>query len=165
MPSRPGGVEATLDGVVCAWCGALIRGSPTGPRISHGMCVRCMGDEGFLPVESVHGMAADEADALPFGLLRLDHEGRVRQYNYPESIRSGFDPQDVIGRDFFDDVAPCTGVREFRGRFRQMVANGVPAREEFDFVFRLERGDLVVHLAMVHAPGAGTVILVEDVKE
>jgi len=121
-----------------------------------------MGDEGFLPLESVHDLGSDEVDALPFGLLRLDDHGTVQQYNYPESVRSGLAASEVLGRNFFQDVAPCTGVREFRGRFERMVADGVPAREDFDFIFRFKTGDLIVHLAMVHSPGDGTVILVED---
>lgn len=28
--------------VVCAWCGALLKGRPEAPRTSHGICARCM---------------------------------------------------------------------------------------------------------------------------
>ena len=34
-------------------------------------------------------------------------------------------PGAVIGRNFFSEVAPCTRVREFQGRFREGVEAGV----------------------------------------
>ena len=72
--------------------------------------------------ESIDRMSETELDALPFGAIRLDREGKVLSYNAAESKLTGRDPQRVIGRNFFTEVAPCTNVQEFAGRFREGVA-------------------------------------------
>ena len=53
--------------------------------------------------------AIDEAglDELDFGAVGLDPEGRVELYNRHEERFSGLTRQQVAGRQFFFDVAPC----------------------------------------------------------
>lgn len=75
-------------------------------------------------LESIEAMSTDELDALPFGAIRLDPEGRIVSYNAAEAEISGRDPDAVIGKDFFKEVAPCTNVQEFAGRFREGVQRG-----------------------------------------
>ncbi|MBV9497380.1 MAG: PAS domain-containing protein [Acidobacteria bacterium] len=72
---------------------------------------------------AVNRLTEQELDALPFGAIRLDRDGIVLSYNRTESKLTGRDPQRVIGRNFFTEVAPCTNVQEFAGRFREGVAN------------------------------------------
>ena len=48
-----------------------------------------------------------ELDAMPFGVVRLDHAGVVTAYNSAERAGSGLRPAHVIGRHFFTQVAPC----------------------------------------------------------
>jgi photoactive yellow protein len=57
-----------------------------------------------------------ELDALPVGAILLDTEGRVLRYNRAEASLARLSPGEVIGRNFFSEVAPCTRVREFQGR-------------------------------------------------
>lgn len=71
--------------------------------------------------ESVDRMSESELDTLPFGAIRLDREGKVLSYNAAEAKLTGRDPKRVIGRNFFTDVAPCTNVQAFAGRFREGV--------------------------------------------
>lgn len=75
-------------------------------------------------LEAIDRMSEQELDALPFGAIRLDREGKILSYNMTESKLTGRDPKRVIGRNFFTDVAPCTNVQGFAGRFREGVANG-----------------------------------------
>jgi photoactive yellow protein len=72
-------------------------------------------------------------DELPWGVIQLSHEGVVLQYNRYEEGLAGRRAAEVIGRNFFTEVAPCTDVQEFAGRFREGVAAGV-LHETFDFV-------------------------------
>jgi len=72
--------------------------------------------------ESIDRMSEQELDTLPFGAIRLDKDGKVLSYNAAEAKLTGRDPQRVIGRNFFKEVAPCTNVQEFAGRFREGVA-------------------------------------------
>ncbi len=89
--------------------------------------------------ESVDRMSETELDALPFGAIQLDPTGKVLSYSRTESQITQRDPKDVVGKNFFDEVAPCTKVREFYGRFQE----GLQKRslyETFGFVFKFDHG-------------------------
>jgi photoactive yellow protein len=73
-------------------------------------------------IESVEKMQENDLDTLPFGAIRLDTDGKVLSYNAAEARLTGRDPKRVIGRNFFTQVAPCTNVQAFAGRFREGVA-------------------------------------------
>jgi photoactive yellow protein len=73
-------------------------------------------------IESVEKMQENDLDTLPFGAIRLDKDGKVLSYNAAEAKLTGRDPKRVIGRNFFTQVAPCTNVQAFAGRFREGVA-------------------------------------------
>ncbi len=78
-----------------------------------------------LPIQQLHqvdAMNPAELDALPFGAIRLDHQGTVLSYNSAEATLTGRDPKRVIGKNFFTQVAPCTNVQSFAGRFREGMA-------------------------------------------
>lgn len=75
-------------------------------------------------LEEIDRMSEGELDELPFGAIRLDKEGKILSYNMTESKLTGRDPKRVIGKNFFDEVAPCTNVQSFAGRFREGVAKG-----------------------------------------
>ena len=49
----------------------------------------------------------DLTDA-PFGVVRFDERGTVTLYNNWESGLSGLSPEGVVGRSFFEEIAPCT---------------------------------------------------------
>ncbi|MEM1182973.1 MAG: PAS domain-containing protein [Acidobacteriota bacterium] len=80
--------------------------------------------------EAVDELSEDEFDDLPFGAIRLDAGGVVTHYNGAEAKISGRQKGDVIGRNFFTEVAPCTDVQSFAGRFREGVE-----REDLNHVF------------------------------
>jgi photoactive yellow protein len=75
-------------------------------------------------LEAIDRMSEQELDALPFGAIRLDRDGKILSYNMTESKLTGRDPKRVVGRNFFTEVAPCTNVQDFAGRFREGVAKG-----------------------------------------
>lgn len=81
-------------------------------------------------LERVGEMNEQELDGLPFGAIRLDKDGKVLSYNAAEGRITGRDPKKVIGRNFFNEVAPCTNVQAFAGRFREGVA-----RKEMHVIF------------------------------
>ena len=79
-------------------------------------------DATMKELESIGRMNEQELDGLPFGAIRLDKDGKVLAYNATEGKLTGRDPKVVIGKNFFMDVAPCTNVQAFAGRFREGVA-------------------------------------------
>jgi photoactive yellow protein len=102
-------------------------------------------------VEYLLQLSAEEADALPHGLIVLDRSGIVIAYNGFESRLSGLARNRVLGRNFFLDIAPCTRVQKFAGLYRQMVETGEPADSRFDFLFRFSRGDQPVSIRMAYS--------------
>lgn len=76
-------------------------------------------------------------DYLPVGVVLLDRRGRVVLYNRYEEQLARRRREDVIGRVFFEEVAPCTNVRELGGAFRAGMERG-ELETTVDFTFRLE---------------------------
>lgn len=68
---------------------------------------------------SIEALNPAQLDSLPFGAIQLDHTGTILQYNDYESRLAGIDKAKAIGKNFFTEVAPCTDVKEFRGRFTE----------------------------------------------
>lgn len=73
-------------------------------------------------LESIGKMSEKDLDSLPFGAIRLDEAGKVLKYNLTESELTGRKKEKVIGRNFFTEVAPCTNVKSFAGKFREGFA-------------------------------------------
>lgn len=47
-------------------------------------------------------------NGLPFGLIRMNSDGIVVNYNKAESDIAGIAPENAKGKHFFTEVAPCT---------------------------------------------------------
>lgn len=104
-------------------------------------------------MDDLSNLSAPEIDALPFGYIALAPDGTVRKYNRYEADLARKDPREVLGRNFFQDVAPCTQVQEFEGRFRDFVEeDDGPPTLSFDFVFRFRHGVQKVHIGFVRSP-------------
>ena len=74
--------------------------------------------------ENLRNASEEELDNASFGIIRVDDEGSVEFFNQYEAELSGMDPEEVRGRNFFTQVAPCTNNRLFRGRFKKGVRRG-----------------------------------------
>ncbi len=88
-------------------------------------------------LERADQLDEEELDDLPVGMIQLDPSGKVLRFNQTESDLARMDKAAALGRSFFDEVAPCTRVREFHGKFLE----GVAARDlsttfEYEFKFR-----------------------------
>jgi photoactive yellow protein len=75
-------------------------------------------------IDLLDTLSREELDELPVGVIQLDRDGTVLEYNETESSLARFNRWDVVGRHFFRDIAPCTAVRDFQGRFEAGVAAG-----------------------------------------
>jgi photoactive yellow protein len=100
-------------------------------------------------VDALYGadqLSTAELDALPYGMIQLDARGVILRYSQAETRLSGLTAAECVGRRFFDEVAPCTHVREFYGRFeRGVAAQQLDAMFNFRFSFRPPR-DVRVHM-------------------
>ncbi len=87
------------------------------------------------------------AEALPFGAILLDQMGNILRYNSAEGFISGRSPEDVIGKNFFNDVAPCAKGRELYGAFSKGVADGqINKLLDYTFDYKMEKARVRIHL-------------------
>lgn len=70
-------------------------------------------------------MTAAQIDALSFGVIKLDRDGRVERYSEVERQRSGYNLGSPVGLEFFTVVAPCMNTSRIRGRIQQAIHDGV----------------------------------------
>ncbi len=95
-------------------------------------------------------LASADLDSLPFGMIQLDRDGRILKFNQTEARMARINRDRQLGKSFFDEVAPCTKVREFYGRFQE----GLSKRnlyETFGFVFKFDHGWRNVAITMMYS--------------
>jgi|SRR4051794_26126960 len=144
--------------LLCAWCGRVMRNGPGPAR--HGICAACVTSE--IPGEPLTVVRAELFEGLPFGVIRLTGDGIVEAYNDTEARLARRTAGSVIGKHFFNEVAPCTNVQAFAGRLAIMRARAVPATERFTFVFRLPWTSSVVQLALTYDPITDRAVAIVD---
>jgi photoactive yellow protein len=97
--------------------------------------------------QRVDHLSPRELDALPHGAIQLDREGKVLQFNQYESSLSRLAPANVVGKNFFREVAPCTNVQEFHGRFvKGVAARQLAEKFRYHFAFKQNPRNVVVSL-------------------
>ena len=98
-----------------------------------------------------NSISAAELDSLPYGAIQLDAAGTVLRYNAFEASLSGLNQHQVVGKNFFQQVAPCTDLPQFFGRFRDGVAAGeLHCTFRFHFAFKQRPCDVTVTLFYNH---------------
>ena len=112
--------------------------------------------------QRVDSLNEDEFNALPFGAIKLDIDGRILKYNLYESRLAQRDPQEVIGQNFFTEVAPCTNVQEFAGRYRQGIAEG-KLNTTFPYRFLFPNRAINVEITLIlNADGESAWVFVKE---
>jgi photoactive yellow protein len=104
-----------------------------------------------VDADELFDLPEDAIDALPFGLIAVSADGTIEQYNAYESRLARLPKERVIGRNFFRDVAPCTAVRDFQGRFERFVTEDGDGAESFDFVFQFPFGRQRVNITFLRS--------------
>lgn len=112
---------------------------------------------GTLDPRSIDERSDAELDACQFGVIGLDPDGVILRYNLYESRLARLDRNQVVGRNFFSEIARCTRNERFEGRFRAFVgrggvaADGVSRVERFEYVFDFRFGAQDVSVDIVRA--------------
>jgi photoactive yellow protein len=94
-------------------------------------------------------MTDAEIEPAPFGGIVVDVTGTIELNNAYESTLAKLAAGRVLGKNFFHDVAPCTSVAAFEGRFLEFVASEEPASDSFAYFFPFTHGDANVLVAFV----------------
>jgi len=88
-----------------------------------------------------------EIDDLAFGAIEIDKNGKILRYNSAESSITGRKKEDVIGKNFFDEVAPCAKTEQFYGKFKEGVKNGnLNVIFEYVFDYKMVPTKVKVHM-------------------
>jgi photoactive yellow protein len=69
-------------------------------------------------------MSESQIDQLAFGAVEIDRNGTILKFNTTEASITGRRKEDMIAKNFFNDVAPCTKTDQFYGKFKEGVAKG-----------------------------------------
>ncbi|MEQ6885020.1 photoactive yellow protein [Salicola sp. Rm-C-2C1-2] len=92
-------------------------------------------------------MSDKDIDNLAFGAINLDKNGKIISYNKAEGEITGRKPEDVIGKNFFTDVAPCTKTDDFFGKFQEGVKSGnLSTMFEYTFDYQMKPTKVKVHM-------------------
>ena len=98
-------------------------------------------------LEAADGMTPEELDQLPYGMIQLDANGRILKYNAVESRLASLPQTQAIGKQFFTEIAPCTKVQDFYGRFREgVIRESLDTSFQFHFAFKQNPRDVTVRL-------------------
>jgi photoactive yellow protein len=92
-------------------------------------------------------MSPDAIDRLAFGAIQLNAAGLVLGYNATESTITGRRKDAVIGRNFFNEIAPCCNKPAFRGVFDAGVkAGNLNAMFDYTFDYKMNPTRVKVHM-------------------
>ena len=100
-------------------------------------------DDPTLPAR-VTTLSPAELDSLPFGVIRLDADGKVTFYSKTEAELSGYGDRRAIGRDFFTQMAPCLATPERLRRIDQARLHALDGRH-----VKLDQGLFLGQLCLV----------------
>lgn len=107
-------------------------------------------------------------DHLPLGIVALDASGRVVVFNRTEELLAGRKREQVLGRQFFIDVAPCMNVRQLAGEFAERIGRAaldVNVEFSFPFPFLAEPRDVRVHMSSFEVDAEPhALMMIEDVS-
>jgi photoactive yellow protein len=104
--------------------------------------------------EQLETASSETLDQLDYGVVEMDISGTVLRYNTTESRYSGLPPDRVIGRNFFQTVAPCSNNQRVAARYQQAVLD-----ETIEYTFSLRMKPVPVTLRMIKEAGASTMYL------
>ncbi len=94
-------------------------------------------------------LTGGDLDALPFGVIVVDRSGTILEYNAYERALANMGNRQMVGLNFFHDVAPCTAIAEFEGRFTTFLDSHDTSVEPFEFVFPFPKGAQRVNVIFV----------------
>jgi photoactive yellow protein len=100
---------------------------------------------GSQDVDNILAREPQRAEYLPFGAVLLDRQGKIVKYNKAEASIANRNPEDMIGLNFFNDVAPCAKGKRFHGEFLKFHQTG-QINVLFDYKFAYKGANVAVKI-------------------
>lgn len=105
-------------------------------------------------------MSRSEVDSLGFGVVKVDDSGKIELYNRYEAELAGIEPSQAEGKNFFNQIAPCTNNRIVFGQFKTGVAQGVlDTCVNYTFTYKLRPTPVSIHLLRDSASATNWVLV------
>lgn len=98
-------------------------------------------------INNLDMLTRDQANAIPYGVVKVDDTGVVQMYNRWEAEMAGITPAAAEGKNFFTQVAPCTNNRLFFGRFKDGVSKGdIDVEFNYTFTYKMRPTNVGIRL-------------------
>ncbi|MEM0986756.1 MAG: photoactive yellow protein [Pseudomonadota bacterium] len=102
---------------------------------------------GSNDVDNILQREPHRAEVLPFGAILMDKQGNVLKYNKAEGLIAGRDPEEAIGKNFFNDLAPCAKGKRFHGEFLKFYRTGaINTMFDYEFDYKMTPVKVRIHL-------------------
>ncbi|RDC73058.1 photoactive yellow protein [Rhodovulum sp. 12E13] len=106
---------------------------------------------GSQDVDNILAREPQRVEKLAFGAVLLDRNGKVVKYNQAEGLIAGRDPSEVVGKDFFNEIAPCAKGKRFHGEFLKFHQTG-QVNVMFDYKFDYKGANVGVKIHLKSQP-------------
>ncbi len=102
---------------------------------------------GANDIDNILQREPQRAEKLPFGAILLNRQGKIVKYNAAEGIIAGRNPAEVMGKDFFNEIAPCAKGKRFHGEFLKFAQTGqVNTMFDYTFEYKMKPVKVRIHL-------------------
>lgn len=115
-------------------------------------------DDGLLT--RVERLSPAELDRLPFGVIRLDGDGKVCFFSKTEAEQSGYGDRRAIGRHFFTQMAPCLATHERLEQLEQARRDGT-LDVTFEQIGDFDDAERELRVRIASAAGGGLWLFLE----
>lgn len=106
-------------------------------------------------IDNILSREPGRAEYLPFGAILLDRNGGIVKYNKAEGLIAGHDPSSVIGKNFFNVIAPFAKGKRFHGEFLKFNRTG-RVNTLFDYEFGHKGAKVKVRIHLKSQPDGQT---------
>jgi len=124
-----------------------------GPTLCHGGAIASFSDPASF--DRLDRTDAQAFDGLEFGAIAFRPDGIVERFNALEARRSGLRPADVVGKNFFSEVAPCTNNSVIGDR----LLHDEILDTELDYIFTYRLIPTKVRLRLLKRPSSALMYL------
>ncbi|MEY4766022.1 MAG: hypothetical protein RI907_2695 [Pseudomonadota bacterium] len=114
----------------------------------------CRIDDADL-LAQLEAFSPESLDALPFGVIGFDADGRICRYNRYESEAAHFPVNQVLGQHVFEELAPCFNNYLVAGVLEAAAEASLPVDTTLPYVLTFRMKPTRVKLRLLAPVGPG----------
>jgi len=98
-------------------------------------------------IDNILQREPNRVERLPFGAVLIDREGKILKYNAAEGLIANRAPMDCVGKNFFNDIAPCAKGKRFHGEFLKFSKSGnINVLFDYEFDYKMKPVRVRIHM-------------------